>query len=94
MPMNVTGIAPYPDFLSFAFVMMITGIKFVYLIKIYFLFFFIFKIALMVVGVKESSLLNKIFTALNILVILFIVAFGASKLDIKNWQIKPSVILN
>ena len=26
MPMNVTGIAPYPDFLSFAFVMMITGI--------------------------------------------------------------------
>ena len=47
----------------------------------------------MVVGVKESSLLNKLFTALNILVILFIVAFGASKLDIQNWQIKPAVIL-
>lgn len=51
------------------------------------------QLALMVVGVKESSLLNKLFTALNILVILFIVAFGASKLDIKNWQIKPAVIL-
>jgi hypothetical protein len=48
----------------------------------------------MVVGVKESSLLNKIFTALNILVISFIVVSGASKLDSKNWQIKPSVILN
>lgn len=68
--MDVEGFAPYPDFLAFGFVMLIT--------------------ALMVVGVKDSSLLNKLFTALNILVIAFIVGIGSFRLDINNWQIKPS----
>lgn len=45
----------------------------------------------MVVGVKESSLLNKIFTALNIVVIGFIVVCGVIKADIQNWKIEAKV---
>ncbi len=45
----------------------------------------------MIVGVKESATANKIFTALNILVISFIVIVGAFKADLNNWKLKPEV---
>jgi hypothetical protein len=51
--------------------------------------FFVFK----VIGVKESTLLNKLFTALNIVVIVFIFVCGVIKSDLSNWEIKPTVIL-
>ena len=45
----------------------------------------------MVIGVKESTALNKIFTALNIIVIGFIVICGAFKTDVENWKINAQV---
>jgi len=46
---------------------------------------------LMVVGVKESSFLNKIFTGLNVAVIMFIVFSGMLKTKVANWQVHPYV---
>lgn len=45
----------------------------------------------MVVGVKDSSNMNKVFTLLNVIVIGFISIVGAFKADIKNWEIKADV---
>jgi len=67
MPIDVEHLAPYPDFLAFGLVMLIT--------------------LMMVVGVKESTTLNKLFTGLNIVVIGFIVIVGSLKADINNWMI-------
>lgn len=72
MPIHIKNLAPYPDFLAFALVLLIT--------------------VFMVVGVKESAAMNKLFTALNIIVIGFIVVVGAFKADIRNWQLKPESI--
>jgi len=46
----------------------------------------------MVMGVKESTLLNKLFTLLNIAVIAFIVACGSITANAKNWDIHVYVI--
>lgn len=43
---------------------------------------------------KESSFLNKIFTIINILVIIFIFISGLFKSDLKNWSIDVNVIFN
>ncbi|CAF0949667.1 unnamed protein product, partial [Brachionus calyciflorus] len=40
----------------------------------------------MLVGVKESALMNKIFTVLNITVLSFIIITGATKADFSNWN--------
>ncbi|NXH15525.1 CTR3 protein, partial [Bucco capensis] len=43
--------------------------------------------ALLAFGVSESALVNKIFTAVNLLVLGFVVIAGFIKGDIKNWQL-------
>jgi amino acid transporter len=48
----------------------------------------------MVVGVKESSLLNKLFTLLNIFVIMFIFVSGVVKSDLSNWKLNPQVYID
>lgn len=50
-------------------------------------------IGLLAFGVKESAMVNKIFTCVNILVLLFMVVSGLVKGTIKNWQIEPDEVL-
>ena len=45
-------------------------------------------------GAKESAIVNKIFTALNILVLLFVIISGFIKGDIDNWYTSEESILN
>ncbi|KAJ1077165.1 hypothetical protein K5549_005335 [Capra hircus] len=42
---------------------------------------------LLTLGVKESAMVNKIFTCVNVLVLGFIMVSGFVKGSIKNWQL-------
>jgi solute carrier family 7 (cationic amino acid transporter), member 3 len=44
---------------------------------------------LLVIGVKESSRLNKLTNLINILIIIFIIIYGSTRADMKNWNIDP-----
>lgn len=43
--------------------------------------------ALLAFGVSESTFVNKIFTAVNLMVLGFVIITGFVKGDIKNWQL-------
>ncbi|XP_042588451.1 high affinity cationic amino acid transporter 1-like isoform X2 [Cyprinus carpio] len=49
---------------------------------------------LLAFGVKESAMVTKVFTCINILVLLFMVVSGLVKGTLKNWQLDPDEILN
>ncbi|XP_015235255.1 PREDICTED: high affinity cationic amino acid transporter 1-like isoform X1 [Cyprinodon variegatus] len=49
---------------------------------------------LLAFGVKESAMVNKVFTCINVLVLLFMVVSGLVKGSLKNWQVDPDEILN
>ncbi|NWS50367.1 CTR3 protein, partial [Probosciger aterrimus] len=50
--------------------------------------------ALLAFGVNESALVNKIFTAMNLVVLSFVIIAGFVKGDIKNWQLSEEDYIN
>ena len=53
-----------------------------------------FFLALIAFGVKEFATVNKIFTVLNVFVILFVIIAGLTVADIHNWYWTPEEIYN
>nr|XP_057942745.1 high affinity cationic amino acid transporter 1 [Doryrhamphus excisus]XP_057942746.1 high affinity cationic amino acid transporter 1 [Doryrhamphus excisus] len=49
---------------------------------------------LLAFGVKESAMVNKVFTGVNILVLLFMVISGLVRGSLKNWYLDPDEILH
>ncbi|XP_029303363.1 high affinity cationic amino acid transporter 1 isoform X2 [Cottoperca gobio] len=49
---------------------------------------------LLAFGVKESAIVNKVFTCINVLVLMFMVVSGLVKGTLKNWQLDPEEILH
>ncbi|XP_075237864.1 cationic amino acid transporter 3-like isoform X2 [Lycorma delicatula] len=72
LPLNISFLSPYPDFLSCGLVLMLS--------------------LLLAWGVKESTLLNNIFTGVNLLTVLTVIISGSFKVDFKNWNISKSEI--
>uniref|UniRef100_A0A3B4ZYL4 Low affinity cationic amino acid transporter 2-like n=1 Tax=Stegastes partitus TaxID=144197 RepID=A0A3B4ZYL4_9TELE len=52
------------------------------------------KLMILAFGVRESAIVNTVFTAVNVAVLVFIIISGFIKGDIKNWQISEETILN
>ncbi|XP_056118463.1 high affinity cationic amino acid transporter 1b [Rhinichthys klamathensis goyatoka] len=49
---------------------------------------------LLAFGVKESAMVNKVFTCVNVLVLMFVVVSGLIKGTLNNWNLDPKEILN
>ncbi|KAK1786407.1 hypothetical protein P4O66_018095 [Electrophorus voltai] len=49
---------------------------------------------LLAFGVKESAMVNKVFTCINVLVLMFVIVSGLVKGTFSNWTLSPQQILN
>ena len=97
-PSNPRNLGSYVDLTSFICVLFITckpretkvSILF-YLLRLR--IFTTHLLAVMVIGVKESCFMNKIFTVINLAATLFIIGFGMPSINFKFWDIQsPRVI--
>lgn len=99
--MDVPGFAPYPDFFAAGLIMLLTGKlnrlkQSSHIFNVHckcdsFIFLFL---GILAFGVKESAIVSKVFTAVNILVLLFVVLSGAIKGSIGNWRITRDSLLD
>lgn len=107
MSMNAPGVlAEYPDMFAVLIIITLTGGAFFSheyfwvtgdysssLVCQLSVSFLLLLPGLLAFGVKESAMVNKIFTCINVLVLLFMVVSGLVKGTIKNWQLDPEEIL-
>ncbi len=99
MPMNLTSLGPYPDFFAFAIVLIVVGMDrktarlFNPFLNIIFKtnIFFWLKV-LLIIGVKESAAMNKLFVILNTAILGFIIIAGATKSNPQNWNLSQNSV--
>ncbi|KAG8292069.1 hypothetical protein J6590_047971 [Homalodisca vitripennis] len=72
LPIGVSWLSPYPDFLSFTFILVVS--------------------LLVAWGVKESTVLNNVFTIVNLLTVVLVIAVGSFYIDVHNWTKQRSEI--
>jgi amino acid transporter len=46
----------------------------------------------LIVGIKESSVLNNVFTFVNLSVIILVIVVGLTKIHGHNWKISPNEV--
>ncbi|KAH8038269.1 hypothetical protein HPB51_000242 [Rhipicephalus microplus] len=78
MPIGVSWLSSYPDLCALAITLFLAG-----------KWNCIAPLLLLAGGVKESTKFNNAFTAINLLVVIYVVIVGSFKADIANWQLKP-----
>ena len=49
------------------------------------------QIVMLIIGVKESSMLNSIITLSNLAIVVLIIVCGSLKVDFSNWKLHPNV---
>lgn len=104
MTMDAPGIlAEYPDIFAVFIILILTGEILLFCfnnmkhLRVFYLNFLCSLpplAGLLAFGVKESALVNKIFTCINVLVLIFVIVSGLVKGNIKNWRVVPEDVLN
>jgi solute carrier family 7 (cationic amino acid transporter), member 2 len=92
VPINTPGFSHYADFFAFAVILVFTGEIQDITILGFTLTFFSFPSVALAFGVKESAIVNNIFTTVNVLVVVCVIGGGLWWVNLKNWQIAPDQV--